>query len=440
MFAGALRRLFGGSQPNRIEFSLIDVANDAIVEASIDTTVCLSPEIVNGERLEFNMSHLLKNTGTIAGYNLLGHLRNVINVKDGECIVIMSITRTHVHNELDAVLNFDMIDVFDNDAETQVIRDKIDKSMEMDNGTTTTTTTFARRPPPPSRRVAPATGLDSLEPVVNSVGEGISPLLLSEVTRDASLDQSFQGDTADEIRRQADNVTVRGRHVHRNLAEASNVIHLQPIPANTTLCHPRLLYRASIQPSIVKWFAGQDAHIQEPESHVHHKINSEDKTRADRPVVDYAIYSEDHSLIIFIRMFADDLDVKDSEISLMVGDRDATTRWCQVDRLLVERARSMILYVVYAQMYYTTLQNCSLQRVIDANAELAEHALVMKLAAQWGLRVDSKTKKVSDWPEGAYRPVVVVTLHVEYFVVRRGDSRASAAALHKNRTVLSHVK
>ena len=94
----------------------------------------------------------------------------------------------------------------------------------------------------------------------------------------------------------------------------------------------------------------------------------------------------------------------------------------------------MILVVVYAQMYYTTLRDCKLVRLVE---EEQEFALVQKLAKQWGLKVDPASKRVSDWAHGAYRPAIVVTLHVTYFVVTGVES--SAASLHKKKTILSPV-
>ena len=98
----------------------------------------------------------------------------------------------------------------------------------------------------------------------------------------------------------------------------------------------------------------------------------------------------------------------------------------------------MILYVVYAQMYYTTLRDCTFERLVDESTDISEHALVLKIASQWKLNVDKTTKAVEDWPRGAYRPQVVITLHVEYFVVKKNS--ASAASIYKNRTMLTQTK
>jgi hypothetical protein len=438
----ALSRVVGGSVPERVEMCLFEIHNDAVKLMSLDTTVCLVPQIVQeGNRLTFQMSPVLKNASS-SSHNLLGHLRNSIELDRGEKIIIMSITRIHVSNELDGVFKFDLANVFDDDVETQKMRQKIDAAVAMDNRPVDLS--VRARPPP-----LPA-GNDNNNNAIASDAElaALDALLIVESTADSA---PFQGDSAEEVLRKADAMTIRGQRIHRNREETTNVISLGTIQACSTVCIPKTLYRASVSEDVVKWFAGQDKNITEDPLKVHTRVNLDTDTRATKPVLSYLIYPADHALVLFIQMFEDDLQGKEERVvlssvtnplftgvsdkmRLMHGDRDNKALWYQVDKDLIDSARDMILVVVYAQMYYTTLRDCTLVRLFE---EEQEFALVQKLAKQWGLKVDPVTKRVSDWAPGAYRPVIVVTLHVKYFVVTGVES--SAASLHKKKTILSPV-
>jgi hypothetical protein len=420
----ALARVVGGSQPDRIEWCMLEIENDAARLCSLDTTVCLMPQIVDGNRLTFQMSPILQNTSSPdAGFNLLGHLRNTLDLDKGERIVIMSIVRKHVSNELDGTFKFDLSNVFDHDQEIERVRNKIDAVVAMDNRSVDLS---IRKPPPKGNDNNIGTDNEALGLPVAGEEKVLDMLMESEPP-------AIEGDNADEIMRKADAMTVRGQRIHRNRAEITNTIGLGLIPPCTTSCDTKLLYKASVTHDIVRWFAGQDKQVFEDPNKFHSRINTNANTRVERPVTQYLIYPSDHALVLFIKMFEDDLtgDVEE-RMRLMTGDRADGTRWYQVDRDLVEEARDMILVVVYAQLYRTTLRDCTLVRIIE---EDQEWVLVQKLAKQWGLKVDPATKRVSDWAVGSYRPVVVVTLHISYYLVTGVDT--SAASLHKKKTILS---
>ena len=116
-----ISRILGGSQPNdSVDGYLADVRNDAAKAMVMTTSVCLTPQIEEGTRLTFTLSPLLRNNGEGASWNLLGHVRNSLNLENGERVVIMEIERLHTHNEINGDLHFLMEHPFDNDADTQV--------------------------------------------------------------------------------------------------------------------------------------------------------------------------------------------------------------------------------------------------------------------------------------------------------------------------------
>jgi len=442
------------SGSNREEIIVFEVQNDALQEHTVIITVILQPKIVDGTRLSFMASPKLKNQSAAGGgggsnsYNILGAIRDEINVKDGEKIIIRSIVRTLVHNDLPDEALFEISNIFDVDDDTEADRRKIDEAIQMD---TKETLIDVVRPAPPKTKPAEGrrTDHDNNAPVSESSGggddEGENALSVDGLDSavDALVDNSlskspFEGDSPEEILRKADEITVRGQRVVRNEIEVKNVMSLGSIPGKTTVEKPRTLYTASVSLNVIKWFAGQENFVWEPPSQIISDANtSGDATdRANRPVIEWSIYPPSHSLVQFIGMFADDLQKQPSEIVEMKGDRDDSSRWLKIDQKLVKRAREMIKIVVYAQIYYTTLSNCKLTYI--PVSEDHEKSLLLKLAKEWHLHVDPKTKRVSDWPVGAYRPCIAVTLRVTYFVVK--GVKISAATLHKKQTMLSVVK
>lgn len=162
--------------------------------------------------------------------------------------------------------------------------------------------------------------------------------------------------------------------------------------------------------------------------------------RAAVPTVPYVIMDNDSALVTFIKRYCSDMPQIHERMRPLHTDRSGRgIRYYEVDKPLIEQAKEKILYTVYAQMYYTRLQDCIIARrkTVQGPASASkqsEEALALKLAGDWGLPVDKKTKLISDWSADAYRPVVVVTLRVLYTMVN-GVS-ATAASLFKTKTCL----
>lgn len=224
----------------------------------------------------------------------------------------------------------------------------------------------------------------------------------------------------------------------RNQTERKNELSLGQLEGGQSVTgEPRLLYRASASDQIIKWFAGQDGSVMITPSQISSVVNTRpgasNEERAARPTIDLAIFPDDHTLVMFINMFYTDLQVTSDEMTRLHGDRGSMQpSFWSVDLALVERARRMILYVIYAQMYYTTMQSTRLTRRVVSEDQ--DYALLQTVAAKWGLPRDPETKQIKDWPQGVYRPVVSITLRVKYFVVRRVEQ--TAALLQRQSTQL----
>ena len=66
-----LSGLVGGSQPDRIEWCVFEMQNSELRPGTWHTTVCLVPEVVDGVRLSFRTSPLLRNG---SGHDVLAGL------------------------------------------------------------------------------------------------------------------------------------------------------------------------------------------------------------------------------------------------------------------------------------------------------------------------------------------------------------------------------
>ena len=406
---GFFANLFGSRPADRVEYCLVDVTNDAAKRMSMQISVCLIPRIVDGRRLIFFMDESLRN-------NPLGKLRDSVSPDDGEKLLIISISRLHVHNELPISLSFEIHNPFDKDDATDAIRDKIEKATTAQQQDIGTKVRQMHKPLPS------LSGLENKTYRLEADEPPMEPLLMTEAS---GMEDDSPPPTT----------TIRGKRLYANQAEQRNAIPIHSIEHLSTSVESKELYRASISEDAVKWFAGQDKFVQETPSQIRRHINASGSaaSRANQPERETAIYSDSHSIITFIQMFHADLHVGDEDIVLMKGDRDAASRWYQVDLELVKRARKMILYVVYSHMYYTTLRGCTLQRAIDSDE--AEFARVQLIASKFKLAMDHNTRYVSDWGRDAYRPVVVVTFAIDYYVVR--NVQESAAALHTRTTALT---
>ena len=216
-------------------------------------------------------------------------------------------------------------------------------------------------------------------------------------------------------------------HFRIILNERFNRITLPVLVANQMSTEEEIVYRASVSDEYISWFAGQEKFVMENPGQVHCEANLDNATRGKRPLDQHLIYPANHAILIFIKHFSEALCVREKELVVLLSSDQPKTKWYKVDKLLVDRARYMIKFIVYAQLYYTTLRDCKLVRTISSEHE--DFALVMRLAADWALKVDPQTKTVSDWSSDDYRPTVTMHLRVTYYVVVAVES--SAAALHQ---------
>lgn len=445
----AVSRVVGGSQqtvPEALECAIISgIRNDALEECTFDTCVSLIPQIEEGCRLSFQMSPYLRTTGGAAvdggGWNLLGHLRDSLKLDAGERIVILTIERLQVASEISAPLEFVILRPFDVDPETQAVRARIDEALASDNREMNIKAKIKQptSPPPlpPKKtplppRASNSNANDNNTDVTESDTE-MDPSVAALMNAPAS-DPIVVADGDEDFVR-ADAITVRGKRLDRNQAEMKNAIALQTIKAKHVDCTRRVIYNATADRNMIMWFAGQETYVMEKAYQIVSEPNLDPETRGKKPLTEFMLCPHNHALVHFIEMFSEDLNRKPDEMRKMVGDRDPESKWYRLSMDLVRRAREMITVVVYAQIYYTTLRDCTLSRII--NSEREDYALLLALAAEWKLKIEKGSGRIADWAPGEYRPVVTITLRIHYFRVNK--VRDSAAALHKDKTFLTVV-
>jgi hypothetical protein len=391
-------------------------------------------------------------TGNAAAHNPLACIRDSLT-DDDQRVVIRNVIRLHVHSELGVDLAFELQHPFERDAASDMIRDRVEaahkaeatrsvkvvsrggrgvESVVNDNNTTTTTKSVASR----------------LEHPTDTEGEYASRLL-SEAEDAHGVKDGFSVDmTARKKFETINRITLRGGQHRSNEAERENVINLGLVKAMSTSVKSMPVYRASLSDNSIKWFAGQDHVVAEksggtytglkaPPPPANPTVEGSPAVRAATPVVPYVIMDAKSALVTFIKRFCDDMpDIHERMKPVVTEKADKTVRYYQIDIPLVEEAKEKILYTVYAQMYYTRLPDCFIARRVEN--ELSEESIALKLAADWGLPVDPKTKRISDWSADAYRPVVVITLRVIYTIV--SGVSATAATFFRTRTRVVPVK
>lgn len=450
--ASILTSVVGGSPAQRVEWAVYDVKNGSIKEMSMDVTVCLQPQIVDGRKLVFRTHPGLRNpSGPESGSNIFGDLRNSISHERGERILIMSIVRTSCRNELDGTVNFEVSNLFDKDDDMDRIRRDFDRDIAkgiaeseqmlqqrsggMGSNTTTKKIINVSKPKPKPK---PAKDTDRLD-APSDADVHVDALMTDDESERVSVRASSSSSSSvtvsnnnnDDDRAMITNLVVKGKMLHRNRVELQNGFDFKVEGKIQETARAHVLYKASISREIVKWFAGHEEAIRTTPGTIVHSENTDPETRGSAPIRGFCIYPEGHSLLRFIDMFAEDLEVRPDDRQAMGGDRNVNERFYKISVDLIERARKRIKEIVFAQFYYTTLTNCCLSRKIvrppssSSSEEEQEHLFVLNIAMQWGLKIDPKTRLVSDWVQGTYRPVVIVGFHIEYFVVFDGDDAQS---------------
>jgi hypothetical protein len=214
-----------------------------------------------------------------------------------------------------------------------------------------------------------------------------------------------------------------GMRVFRNVAERRNVIRLGLIEPGTFVKRV-YLYKASISPHIVKWFAGQEHHVMNNGDQIIRDVNAREVRRSPVQVTEWAIYERNHSLLAFIREFAEQLNVTGDDFSYVQDNRSQfDTKFVKIRLSLIQRAQKMIKEVVYAQIYYTTLRSCHLVHVPPRDDNISAF-IAARMLCDWG----------EDWEQRPYKPSIVLTFEVGYYVVVSGDKNAAAAAIRKDVT------
>jgi len=445
VMASFFRWLTGGSNL-RTELYEVQVDNKAIEEHEAVVTICLQAQIEDGKRLGFRLSPKMANktsdglgNGGAATFNPLASIRDALR-DENQRAVIRSITRLSAHNELSVDLSFELQHPFEDDVASQTIRDRVEAALKTEATRAVTVTSKAGSVVNSNHRVLDA-----------GTEEYASRLLVESEAEDAPLSRRDGYVSATTARTKLETahqrITLRGGEHRSNEAERENVINLGVIKALSTCSKPKQVYRASLSDNSIKWFAGQDHVVAEksnasytgpkaPPPPARPTVEGSVASRAEAPVEHYDIIDADSALVTFIKRFCDDMPGIHSRMEpLLVNKADDQVRYYKVDKKLVHEAKEKILYTVYAQMYYTRLPNCLIARRVES--EHGEEGIAIKVAGDWHLAVDPKTKCISDWSADAYRPVVVITLRILYTAVH-GVS-ATAASFFRSQTRLVPV-
>lgn len=401
------RRLWGSGSEYEAELYGIDVDNQAIEEREAVITICLQAQIEDGKRLGFRVSPRSNSTVAAAASSSLssssatnGHhhqekattalvfgnnttnnplacIRDSLKDPD-QRVVIRSITRVHAHSDLGVDLAFELQHIFAHDAATERVRKRRDAALEADaaRGTTSVVSRPSAIPRNLGHNNNNAKKGIRLEQATDS--EDFADLLADAEDGQESKD-AFQGLSARQKINTLNRLTLRGGQHRSNEAERDNVINLGVIRSLSTSITEERVYRASLHDDTIKWFAGQDEVVAEKtgSTFVGPKVapapakptvEGAPAARAAVPVVSYAIMDSGSALVLFIKRFCDDMPNIHDRMRPVYTDRaDRAIRYYEVDKPLIEEAKAKILHTVYAQMYYTRLQDCIIARFTPAN-------------------------------------------------------------------------
>jgi hypothetical protein len=431
----------------------VDVENKAIEEeCDMTITICLQAQIEDGKRLGFRVSPKPVTAGGRTGHNPLARIRDSLTDSD-QRVVIRSVTRVHAHSDLNVDVSFELSHPFEFDAATDIIQKEVAAAKAVDAAGAVTV--MAKTPHGKGSIV----NNNNNSVVTNAVrlaqptdSEDYSGLLSEaddSLGAGARPGNPFPNMTARQQLDKMHRITLRGGQPRPNEAERDNIINLGVVPAMSTTTKAVEVYRASLSDNTIKWFAGQDAVVADKSGRYYvapkvppppAKVVTEGSpaARAATPLNPYVFLDCKDALVIYMKLFCGDMPNIHERMEPMQTDRsDKAIRYYKVDTSLVEDAKKKILYTVFSQMFYTRLKDCIIARRVETN-DLVEESIALKLAGDWNLPVDPKTRRISDWSADAYRPVVIITLRLQYTVVN-GVS-ATAASLFKTKTRLVPAK
>jgi hypothetical protein len=397
------------------EVHLTDVENASVSEHNRKITVCLMSRVDEHGKLVLVMNPKLANA------NPFHELLSDISEHTDDRLVIRYVELIHTHS--DHVLeefHFEIRNPFDPvDTDTQEVRDKVDEAWAPNDPKNGWREALNKANEVPSSSSSPKDKqeVDKLDEAVErlaSIGEG----------RKAPLPPpSDPRDSPPPVRE--DVLPVSQWTLHRNIVERTNVMCIGPIEPGTR-CKRVPVYKASISAHTVKWFAGQEHHIMNNRSQIIGDVDTRDMRRSPVRITQWVIYARDHSLLSFIREFAQELEVTEDDYSFVKDDRTRLDeKFVKVKLDLIQRAQNMIKEVVFAQIYYTKLSQCRLVHV-PPSSDADQKNVIDRMARNWDLTAEQ------DWERGAYRPTIVLTFEVSYYVV--SGVKQSAAAIHKEVT------
>lgn len=392
------------------EVHLTDVENASVSEHTRKITVCLMSRVDEHGKLVLVMNPKLGNA------NPFHDLLRDISEHTDDRLVIRYVDVIHTHS--DHVLeefSFEIRNPFDPvDTDTQEVRDRVDEA-------------WAPNDPKDGWREALK---KSNVPAKDKEEEDEHTKLDEAVERLANLSEGKPPPPPPPP--PVPEEPVSQWTLHRNIVERTNVMRIGPVEPGTRSKRVPV-YKASISAHTVKWFAGQEHHIMNNQSQLIRDVDSRDMRRSPVRITQWVIYARDHSLLSFIREFARELEVTEDDYSFVKDDRTRLDeKFVKVKLDLIQRAQQMIKEVVFAQIYYTKLSQCRLVHV-PPSSDADQKNVLDRMTRNWDL---SRTGE--DWERGAYRPTIVLTFEVSYYVV--SGVKQSAAAIHKEVTKIKTGK
>lgn len=262
----------------REEISVSEYENAATSKRTERIVFTLQPKIVhvsvNGKTEATLAFQCAKEFETLPGgdkaTNVLGAIYRSLKVEQGETAVITKIERVSVVNEMPVFdLNFDLLHVFDEDAQkqvpdlfiiffyfflfvrTQAIRRRIDESVHADALASTRVTVLPVQP----KKSQPQRTKDLDEGFCLESDETDSPtgwssaassVAVMETLTDNPDEKLYNGaTTARQVYAQIDQMSLRGRSAFRSEEERTNRISLGSAPSRSKSFEPVVLYESS---------------------------------------------------------------------------------------------------------------------------------------------------------------------------------------------------
>lgn len=153
----------------------------------------------------------------------------------------------------------------------------------------------------------------------------------------------------------------------------------------------KILYRSTLAPSLIAKFAGQHNHL----------LDVKEGTES-------LLLEENHPLMLFILACKEPLKILDSEIPILISDRDQAIKMYQVCPRVIRASKCFLRSTIFAKMFYTTFKDTE----IHVNVTKDDNEILKK---KWHKCCGSNV---------AYKPTVSFVVKVKYVKVDQKKPRS----------------